>query len=673
MPTVPSFVSETGEIADSPHPAPRLTPRAVTFRAVALGLALVPFLCWWSLRAELIYGGSELIEASLIVIVVFVLFGLVLLNEALRRWAPSLVFSQGELLTAYVMQTTSVGVAGLGQMQFLIQALGGAFYFATPENRWSDFHHFIARWLVPRQDVLDAFYTGNSTLLTWGHICGWAGPMAAWCVFILAMAGAMLCLSTILRRQWIEYERLTFPLIYLPLELTRNETSRSLLRSRAFWIAFAAACLFRSVSGIHRVAPSFPDLADFTFKGQQISLEPYFVDHPWSAIGFFRVSFHPMIVGITYFLPLDVSLSAWFFYLLVKAENVLVAAYGWQQAGGSIVAKPPYTGEQGAGAFLTIAVLALWGARRHLAAVGRKAFTGDPRVEDRAEPLSYRAAVFGFMAAFAFLVGFMVAARMTWYLAAAFIGVYFLYILACSRFRAEAGPMLGYGPDVNPHRLLVNVAGAGHWSAQDLTSISYLQWFDSDYRTVAMPQQLEAFKLAEGARFSTRRLSVWLLLAIGLAAVASFVSVLAIYYHYGATTPRGDNGWRVWNGRFPFETLKTWLSNPADTDWTRVRWIGVGAAATGALALMRSQFLWWPFHPSGFALAQAGAAMQWVWFPTLLGWGVKSVILRYGGMKLYRAWIPFFLGLLLGDIVIGVVWSLIGAVLDVNVYMFFPG
>src|SRR6185369_8089267 len=116
----------------------------------------------------------------------------------------------------------------------------------------------------------------------------------------------------------------------------------------------------------------------------------YFVDYPWSTIGFFRISFHPMIIGITYFLPLDVSFSAWFFYLLIKAENVLVAALGWQQAGGSPAARPPYTGEQAAGAFLAIALLSLWGSRRHLAAVWRKAFTGDPRVTDRDEPLSYR-------------------------------------------------------------------------------------------------------------------------------------------------------------------------------------------------------------------------------------------------------------------------------------------
>jgi uncharacterized protein DUF6785/uncharacterized protein DUF6784 len=673
MATVPATSPVPREATAAREPVGSCPPRAVTGRSVALGLVLVPFLCWWSLRAELIYGGSELIEASLLVIVVFDLFAMVLLNEGLRRWAPRFAFSQAELLTAYVIQTTSVGVAGLGQMQFLPQALGGAFYFATPENRWADFHPLIPRWMVPPRDVLDAFYRGNSTLFTAAHLLGWARPMALWCLFILASAAAMLCLNSILRRQWIDHERLTFPLIYLPFELTRSETSRSLLRSRAFWIAFVIACLFRSVSGVHRVAPSFPDLADFTFKGQQINLEPYFVDHPWSAIGFFRISFHPMIVGITYFLPLDVAFSAWYFYLVVKAENVLVAAYGWQQAGGSLVAKPPYTGEQGAGAFIAVAALALWGARRHLAAVGRKAFMSDPRVHDSAEPISYRAAVFGFLAAFSILVGFMVAARMTWYVAVAFFGLYFLYILACTRFRAEAGPMLGYGPDVNPHRLLVDVAGARHWSAQDLTSVSYLQWFDSDYRTVAMPQQLEAFKLADASQLPSRRLSLWLLGALGLAAVASFVSILAIYYHYGATTPRGDNGWRIWNGRFPFQTLQTWLRDPADTDWTRLQWIGAGALVTGALAVMRARLLWWPFHPSGFALAQAGAAMQWVWFPTLLGWGVKAAILRYGGMKLYRAWIPFFLGLLLGDIVIGVIWSFIGALLDVNVYMFFPG
>jgi ABC-type nickel/cobalt efflux system permease component RcnA len=79
------------------------------------------------------------------------------------------------------------------------------------------------------------------------------------------------------------------------------------------------------------------------------------------------------------------------------------------------------------------------------------------------------------------------------------------------------------------------------------------------------------------------------------------------------------------------------------------------------------------FHPAGFALAHAFLALTWVWFPMLLGWAAKAIILRFGGMKQYRAGIPFFIGLILGDIVIGVLWSLIGAALGMDIYMFFPG
>src|SRR5262249_12932985 len=112
----------TGHAARGTRHRERSEP-AVTVRAVALGLALVPPLCWWSAKNELVHGGTEMIEASLVLIAVFTLFGLALLNEALRRWAPRLTFSRGELLTTYAMLTTSLGIAGLGAMQVLPQQL----------------------------------------------------------------------------------------------------------------------------------------------------------------------------------------------------------------------------------------------------------------------------------------------------------------------------------------------------------------------------------------------------------------------------------------------------------------------------------------------------------------------------------------------------------------------
>jgi hypothetical protein len=657
-------------------------------RAVALGLLLVPLLCWWTLKQALIHGGTEFVEASLVLIAVFTLFLLVLLNQVVRRVAPRFAFSPAEHLTVYAMLTVSLGVAGLGGLQVLPQALGAVFYFAAPENGWADLHPLIPSWLVPDPSVLEAFYKGNSTLFTGAHLLGWALPAVVWSLFFLAMLFATFCLSVMIRKPWVEQERLTFPLVYLPLELTRAPPRASdpcdrpgarpqaapgfAPTSRGFWAGFLLVCCLRSVTGLHHLVPSFPDLAEFDEEGQSFPLDEIFVERPWSAIGYSRLSFHPLVIGLTYFLPREIAFSGWFFYLATLGERILAAAYGWEPSGGSM-GQPPYLGEQGGGAFLMVALLSLLHARRHLAAVWRKAFAGDPKVDDHDEPLSYRAAVFGFLGALAVLVGFLAAARLAAPLALLFLALFLLFMLTATRLRAEAGPMLIWGPEVNPHRLMVDLPGTRHWSAQHLMGLSTLQWFDTDYRTAAMPQQLEAFKLAESARIPSRRLSPWLLAATALAVVASWVAVLAIYYHYGASTPRGGNSWRIEMGRFPFETLSGWLSNPTETDWPRVEWVLVGAAIAAGLVHLRRQFLWWPFHPSGYVLAHAGLSMTWVWFPMLIGWVLKSAILRYGGMPLYRRAIPFFVGLILGDIIIGIAWALLGTALNVDVYMFFPG
>src|SRR5689334_8591702 len=108
------------------------------------------------------------------------------------------------------------------------------------------------------------------------------------------------------------------------------------------------------------------------------------------------------------------------------------------------------------------------------------------------------------------------------------------------------------------------------------------------------------------------------------ASAEAFVSVLALYYHYGALTPRGDNGWRVYNGHEPFVQLKNWLDTPTKPDPTRLQWIVVGFLIVCVLSWGRTRFAGWPLHPAGFALAHAGWAMPWVWCATLLGWLAKS-------------------------------------------------
>ena len=64
--------------------------------------------------------------------------------------------------------------------------------------------------------------------------------------------------------------------------------------------------------------------------------------------------------------------------------------------------------------------------------------------------------------------------------------------------------------------------------------------------------------------------------------------------------------------------------------------------------------------------------MEYMWCPFFVGWALKSLVLRYGGIRLYRPALPFFLGLILGDYVVPMIWGLYGTAIHTQVYMAFP-
>jgi hypothetical protein len=49
------------------------------------------------------------------------------------------------------------------------------------------------------------------------------------------------------------------------------------------------------------------------------------------------------------------------------------------------------------------------------------------------------------------------------------------------------------------------------------------------------------------------------------------------------------------------------------------------------------------------------------WFSIMLAWLFKSAVLRYGGISAYRALLPLFLGLILGEFGVAVAWVFIDA------------
>jgi hypothetical protein len=248
-----------------------------------------------------------------------------------------------------------------------------------------------------------------------------------------------------------------------------------------------------------------------------------------------------------------------------------------------------------------------------------------------------------------------------------FFGIFLLLSIAMARVRAEFGaPHEIYF--VNPHDIMASVVGTRRISPSNLTMISMYYWFNRCYRNHPMPNQLESFKMAESARLSNRKLLVAIVLALFVGILATYWSNLDVTYREGGNS--GAVGFKDWLGWESFNRLQRWMVNPSLTDLPSVAFMSVGLVITFVLMIMRMRFVWWPFHPAGYALA-ISFAMDYFWFAFFISWLIKFILLRVGGLGTHRRAIPFFLGLILGDYVTGSIWAIVGPIAGFRNYKIF--
>jgi hypothetical protein len=62
--------------------------------------------------------------------------------------------------------------------------------------------------------------------------------------------------------------------------------------------------------------------------------------------------------------------------------------------------------------------------------------------------------------------------------------------------------------------------------------------------------------------------------------------------------------------------------------------------------------------------------MNLVWMPLLIAWILKTLIVKYGGHKTYQAATPIFLGLIVGQFVVGSILNIVSIILHIPSYMF---
>ena len=634
----------------------RSAPRAkVTLRAVSIGLLLIPANAYWIAKTEVIWATIHATVLSIFFNVIFALFVLSVLNLALKKYLPSFAFSAEELLTIYVILCIATSLSGHDMMQILLPLMSYGFWFATPENGWEElFWGHLPDWLVVSDsNVTRGYYEGDTNFYADPVITTWLRPILFWSGFIAVLYFTMICVVTLIRKRWTEEEKLSYPIIQLPFEMTTN--SARFFRNKVMWIGFAISAGLDLIHGLHRFYSFIPDFST------KFNLAPLFTERPWNAIGWLPVCFYPFVIGLAYFMPLDLSFSTWFFYLFWKAQLVVRSALGLGQLSG------PYLGDQSAGAWIGIGVLSIWLSRRSIFRIIRMALRRGT-IDDSDEPLPYRIALAGVVIGTGLLCLFSWAAGMSIWAAVSFFGLYFIIVLAATRMRAELGPPTHDLYYEGPDRIISAAVGSKRLGPGNLAVFSLYFWITRDYRCHPMPHQLEGFKLAERTSLRSRKLMMAMMLATVVGAFAGFWALLHLFYKYGATSR--VHGYSLGLARESYTRLQNWLDYPSGPNKSILGQMGFGLGFTIFIMMVRRRFLGFPFHPVGYAVAGSWT-MSWMWFSVFLSWMLKYVLLRSGGLRIYRRGVPFFLGLMLGQFVSGSLWSLFGAIFDKPVYGFF--
>ncbi len=642
MSSLPAKQTDTGR-----HPVVPITPRSILLGAIMVALLAIinPYLAFIS-RTWTVGSGSLLGSA------VVVLFFLVLLNGAILRFAPSRAFGRGELLVVYGMLIVSVGLAMQGGLPYIVSATTYPFYMASPENNWEHtIWPHIPMWLrLGNMEAVFWFWEGSpeGVGVPWR---AWLNPMLAWSGFTLALMTGVFCLGALLSRDWIERQRLAFPLVDVPLAITGNDphpTLRtSILNNRIFWIGFAFPATFALLAWFHMLYPSVPSPQLY-----DIRVGTYFggMALPWRVLADMRVSILFPVIGITCLLPSGVSLSLWLFYLLYLLQLLIWASFGVAEAGGqAAVAINPRTfiGFEEAGGFIALSAMALYQSRNTFRAAWLSLLGRGPVAPGPYSPLAGRWALTGFFVANAFMLWWALKMGMSAWSFLVLIGLFYTVLLGASRLVAAGGVMY-VDTGVFPRWITLRTLGAPLVGPTSLTLYSYLSViYMYDPMNLPMPQIMNSFKLLHSGRLRGKLFAWAAAIAVICLLLFGLPALLRIIYQEGATSL----------GRWPFTSYPRWafgelnnsLHNPDFPDNFLRLALLLGAGITFLLVWLHSRFLWWPISPVGFLIASSYETNRSLWVSVFIAWAIGSLLRRYGGLRLFRTLRPAFLGLILGQ------------------------
>jgi len=588
------------EFIEETHGLLKIHSSSIHLRAIILGLLLIPFNNYFVVILQARWFAWPT-HANPFSNAVFLLMALVGLNKILRFILPSYALNQTDLLTIYVTVSIGTAIGSYSLLTKLVTVMGHSFWFATPENEWqSIIWPHLPRWLmVDDKSVLRGYYMGDSSLYTPEHLRAWALPALWWSLFAFAMFFVMMCMSVIIRKQWTDRERLIYPITYLPLEM--SSTKSRFFSNKLMWIGLAIGASLTLWNGLSFLFPSIP-----TIPIKRRNIGHLFTDKPWNAIGNLTISFYPFLIGLGFFMPVDLSFSCWFFYLLGKMQLVTGSVTNLNSLPGF-----PYLSEQSLGAFMALFIFPLWAGRRHFRRVLASLFKKQDDHDDK-EGMHYRTAIVGSMVGIIFLAIFSFNMGMSLWVIPVFFALHYLITLVVTRIRAELGFPIHNLANVSPYVMLPALLGTRALGPGSLTANIFLFPFSYGYNGATMPHNLEGLRYAEMTGAPQRRMTAAMLIATVIGIISTFWVLLHLSYQLGADKSYLSWATHRYGGSYSTNMLQRWISYPTEPNFLRMGAVGVGFGISMLFMIMRARFLWWPFHPIGYGL-WSGWGLSDIW------------------------------------------------------------
>ena len=608
----------------------------MTLRATLLGLFAAVVIGLMLPVTEFLTQGTRLGVGSATPAAFFLLFVIVIGPQLLVKcWRPDWALKSGELLVIFSMMAVATVIPTRGFGGMFYSAITAPTYYANESNGWADriVPHLPSWMVVGDRNAVRQMYEGldEGASFPWR---AWATPLAWWTGFMLCLSVLVISTVLLLRKTWMDHERLAFPIAQVALSLTEEPEPQSrlnpLFRSTLFWVGFVVPLTVGSLQALSRYFPGTVPTPQLSWTLQeQTAYLPRIVLH---------LSF--VTLGFVFFVESKLSFSLWFFYLLTIPAYCVYSVYfpghAEPRSGPLGGAYPTIMGHQQLGAMLVLAATMFYTARKQV--LREKAL------------LSVFAISGAAVAAMVCLMG------LAWWAAPLLIGVALVIWLALTRVTVQAG-FPSMVPAVYPLPILICAFGTDALGGAALVAVlGFAVFWCAEFLTFMMAPAANGVYVQGKIGVDPARGLLSLTGAILLGLCASMFMTLALCYEFG-----GLNLHPQYFNRFPmgaWNSALSTVSHPTGPSLHGYAWTAVGAGAMVLLTVLHRLFFWWPFHPLGF-LAQGGWNMGAMWFSFFLAWVVKTAVLRLGGGRAYKSTRHFFIGMIVGVLVTGGLWLLI--------------